>query len=170
MKLSVRGVALLLGVVAALFTMAVPASASTSTVATTPPPGVAYQLLNLQRGQCLAGQRSNRVNISNCNATFTDQYWIPEPIGEPGFFRLRSLATAKCLAIISNGNVRVSGCEDTFNDQWWRLDAVPGTTNAYQPFNHLRGTCLAAPSSSGAATSFRCEPTFVDQWWSFIPK
>lgn len=174
MKQSVRGTALLLGVVAALLIMVVPAAAhataqSRSTVLATPTPGVLYQLLNLGRGQCLAGLSNNRVNISGCNVSFTDQYWLLEPIGEPGYYRLRGFATSKCLAIISNGNVRVSDCVNTFNDQWWRLDLTPGA-NSYQLFNHLRGRCLAAPSANGAATSFRCEPTFTDQWWSFIPR
>jgi hypothetical protein len=175
MKLSARRTALFLSVVATLVAMIVPTAAHAnvqprSAVLATPTPGVLHQVLNLARGQCLAGQSSNRVNISRCDVTFSDQYWILEPIAAaPGFFRLRGLATAKCLAIISNGNVRVSGCVDSFNDQWWRLDPVAGV-NSYMLFNHLRGTCLAAPRASGAATSFRCEPTFTDQWWAFIPR
>jgi hypothetical protein len=174
MKLSARGTALFLGVVAALLTLTLPTAAhaitpSRSSVLATPTPGALYQLLNLGRGQCAAGQSNNRVNISGCNVTFTDQYWLLEPTGAAGFFRLRGLATSKCLAIISNGSVRVSGCVDTFDDQWWRLDPTP-STNSYQLFNHLRGTCLAAPSANGAATSFGCQPTFADQWWTFIPR
>jgi pectinesterase len=173
MKLSARAAALIVGVLMALLTMVVPTAAnataqSGSGVLAAPTPGTLYQLLNLQRGQCLAGQTSNRVNISGCNVTFTDQYWLLEPIGGPGLFRLRGLATSKCLAIISNGNVRVSGCVDSFADQWWRLDATG--SNSFQLFNAFRGTCLAAPSANGAATSFRCEPTFADQSWIFIPR
>jgi len=173
MKLSARVTVLLLGVVAAL-TMVVPtvaqgATRSGSGVLASPPPGVAYQLINRGRGQCLAGQKSNRVNMFRCEGTYTDQFWLLEPIGQPGFFRLRNLSNSKCLAIISNGNVRVSGCEDTFDDQWWRLDPTPDS-NAYQLYNHLRGTCLAAPSANGAATSFTCEPTYADQGWTFVPR
>ncbi|HEV8555771.1 MAG TPA: ricin-type beta-trefoil lectin domain protein [Actinophytocola sp.] len=174
MKLSARVTALLVGVVMALLTMVVPTAAqattqSSSGVLAVPTPGVLYQLSNLGRGQCAAGQSSNRVNMSGCNVNFLDQFWLPEPIGGPGLFRLRGLATSKCLAIISNGNVRVSDCVDSFADQWWRFDPAP-VVDSYMLFNAFRGTCLAAPSANGAATSFRCERGFTDQWWTFVPR
>jgi hypothetical protein len=160
MKLSARWVALLLGVVAAMLTMVVPSAAhAKSTALDAPAAGGLYNLLNFQRGQCLAGMSSNRVNISGCNVTFSDQYWLIEPVSAAGYFRLRGLATSQCLAIISNGNVRTASCVDSWSDQWWRFDPTPAA-NSYMLSNYYRGSCLAAPRANGAATSFRCEPGF----------
>ncbi len=171
MKLSARMAALLVGAVSALLMMIVPAAAQAAPngALAEPTPGVLYQLLNQGRGQCLAGQSSERVNISGCNVTFTDQFFFLEPAGEAGFYRVRGLATSKCLAILKNGNVRVSRCDPTFDDQWWRLDPAPGA-NTFMLYNHLRGKCLAAPSANGAATSFDCTPTFSDQSWAFLTR
>lgn len=174
MKLTARATTLLLGVVTALM-MVVPTAAHATAnsgvgVQDAPTPGVLYQVRNQLQFECLAGRSNERVNIAHCNAGFSDQFWSLEPIGAPGFFRFRGAGTGKCMAIISNGNVRMSNCVDSFNDQWWRLDPVSGTTTHFMLFNHLRGTCLAAPTINGAAHSFACTPSFTDQWWSFIPR
>lgn len=172
MKLSARGTALLLGVAMTLLTMVIPTAAAAAApvggqALAVPPPGMLYQLQNVTQGQCLAGQSSNRVNISQCERDFDDQFWHLEPIGDPGFFRLRGLETGKCLAIISNQNVRISSCVDGFNDQWWRLDPTPDF-NAFQMFNHNRQRCLAGPRGQGAATSLSCDPSSRDQRWIFL--
>jgi hypothetical protein len=171
MKLSARVTALLLSVVVALLTMTVPTAAHATTrssaILAAPTPGVIYQLRGLSSGQCVAGQSSDRVNVSGCNVAFTDQYWVIEPIG-PGFFRLRVVAGGRCLAIISNGNVRISSCVDSFTDQWWRIDQSV-IANVFLLSNNLRGTCLAAPRPNEAAISSACGPSSTEQWFTFVP-
>jgi len=174
MKLSTRVATLLLGIIAAL-TMAVPTAAqatanSSSGVLDAPTPGPFYQIRNYLHFECLAGKSNERVDIAHCNPSYNDQWWALEPAGAAGFYRLRVAADGKCMAVLKNGNVRMSNCVADWNDQWWRLDPVPGYTNMYTLYNHLRGTCLAAPTINGAARPFTCTPGYTDQYWSFLPR
>jgi hypothetical protein len=173
MKLSTRALTLFLGVITALV-MAVPTAANATTsssngVLDVPTAGPFYQLRNQLQFECLAGKSNERVDIAHCNPSFNDQWWTLEPAGAPGFYRLRVSESGKCMAVIKNGNVRMSNCVADFNDQWWRLDPVPGT-NQFMLYNHLRQTCLAAPTINGSARPFTCTVGFTDQYWSFISR